>query len=194
MLYNKEMETTIDMSDEVIAREIQNGNDTLLGVIIDRYEKKLSRYIGKFTNDSDTINDLVQDVFIKSYTNIQSFDTKQKFSSWIYRIAHNESVNFLKKKKSLPFSWFSTDNLIPDIRSGEVIEETIMTSQTKEQIEQVLSQLPEHHREILVLYFFEELSYTEISDILRIPISSVGVKISRAKKILEPLLEKTFNQ
>ncbi len=182
------MDTHTDMTDEAIAHKIQHGNNMLLGVIIDRYEKKLARYIGKFTSNSDAIDDLVQDVFIKCYTNIQSFDTKQKFSSWIYRIAHNESVNFLKKKKSLPFSWFSTDNLIPDFRSSEVIEDTIMTSQTREQVEQVLSQLPENHREILVLYFFEELSYNEISDILRIPVSSVGVKISRAKKVLAPLL------
>jgi RNA polymerase sigma-70 factor (ECF subfamily) len=182
------MEAFTDMTDEAIVREIQNGNNMLLGMIIDRYQKKLTRYIAKFTSNTDTIDDLVQDVFIKCYTNIQSFDTNQKFSSWIYRIAHNESVNFLKKKKSLPFSWFSTNNLIPDIRSDEVIEDTVITNETRQQVERVLSQLPEHHREILVLYFFEELSYNEISDILRIPISSVGVKINRAKKTLAPLL------
>jgi RNA polymerase sigma-70 factor (ECF subfamily) len=184
------MDATTDITDEAVAREIQKGNNMLLGVIIDRYEKKLTRYIGKFTSNTDNINDLVQDVFIKCYTNIQSFDTKQKFSSWIYRIAHNESVNFLKKKKSLPFSWFSTDSFIPNIRSPEIIEETIITNETRKQVEHVLSQLPENHREILILYFFEELSYNEISDILRVPVSSVGVKISRAKKVLAPLLEK----
>ena len=93
------MDTHSDITDEAIVREIQNGNNMQMGVLIDRYEKRLARYIARFTNNTDTINDLVQDVFIKSYVNIQSFDTAQKFSSWIYRIAHNESVNFLKKKK-----------------------------------------------------------------------------------------------
>jgi RNA polymerase sigma-70 factor (ECF subfamily) len=101
------MDATTDITDEAVAREIQKGNNMLLGVIIDRYEKKLTRYIGKFTSNTDNINDLVQDVFIKCYTNIQSFDTKQKFSSWIYRIAHNESVNFLKKKITSLFLVFN---------------------------------------------------------------------------------------
>lgn len=186
------MDTHSDITDEAIVREIQNGNNMQMGVLIDRYEKRLARYIARFTNNTDTINDLVQDVFIKSYVNIQSFDTTQKFSSWIYRIAHNESVNFLKKKKSLPFSWFSTETLLPDIKAKEVTEEIVINNQTREQIEQVLSKLPEHHREIIILYFFDELSYNEISDILRIPISSVGVKINRAKKALAPLLKNYF--
>ena len=84
-------------TDEEIVELIQSGQTDLFGVIVDRYEDKMKRYSRKFLLNQDDINDIVQDVFIKAYTNIQSVDIKRKFSSWLYRIAHNHLVNYLRK-------------------------------------------------------------------------------------------------
>ncbi len=172
----------MEVSDETIVQQVQKGDAEAFGLLIDRYEKKLRRYIYRFLQKQEDQTDIVQDIFIKVYTTIQSFDTKQKFSPWIYRIAHNEAINFIKKKKSFPFSMFDPLYLINTFKEKTTTEETYDTIIDKEQIEEVLSNLDYHHREILLLFFYEELSYKEISEILKIPISSVGVRISRAKK------------
>jgi len=84
-------------TDEAIALRVQGGDGEVFGELIERYQAKLSRYARKFLLDPDDAADIVQDIFIKSYQNIQSFDATRRFSPWIYRIAHNEFVNALKK-------------------------------------------------------------------------------------------------
>ncbi|MHA1211225.1 MAG: RNA polymerase sigma factor, partial [Candidatus Heimdallarchaeota archaeon] len=100
-------------TDEEIARLVQSGNIDIFGEIVNRYEEKIKRYGRKFLSGIQDIEDIVQDVFLKTYENIQSFDTKRKFSSWIYRIAHNEFVNALKKHKKKPLPLFELDILFP---------------------------------------------------------------------------------
>lgn len=87
-----------DLKDEEVILLIQKGNKDIFEIIIERYTDKLQRYLNKFLSNKEDKEDLLQDVFIKSFVNINSFDTDQKFSSWIYRIAHNEAVNLLKKE------------------------------------------------------------------------------------------------
>ena len=173
---------TATYTDIDIVRKVQQGDAEAFGELMNRYEAKLTRYLGRFLHDDDAVTDVLQDVLVKAYINIQSFDESYTFSSWVYRIAHNEALNALKKKKSTPFSWFDPEALVPYFAYHDKTEEKIDLEVLKKDIEQVLIKLPESYREILVLYFFEELSYKEISLVLKIPISSVGVRINRAKK------------
>jgi RNA polymerase sigma-70 factor (ECF subfamily) len=140
--------------------------------------------------DSEDAHDVLQNTFIKSYEYIQSFDADKSFSAWIYRIAHNEAINFLKKKKAIPFSLFEIDTLLPMAIDAQDIETESERAQTKAQIDTVLTSLPPKQREILVLYFYEDFSYKEIADILHIPISLVGVRLKRAKESLQKILPK----
>ncbi len=176
-------------TDENIVKRVKAGEKEAFGILIDRYEKKLRRYIDKFLKRKEDKVDIVQDVFIKAYTMIQGFDTDQKFSPWIYRIAHNEALNFIKKKRSLSFSIFSPEYIINYFKDSTNLEKDFDKKKIKIEIEKVLDDIEYHHREILLLFFYEELSYKEISEILKIPISSVGVKIQRAKIVVEKILK-----
>jgi RNA polymerase sigma-70 factor (ECF subfamily) len=93
-----------DYKDEEIVFQVQSGKVELFGVLIDRYEKKMARYAAKILNNLDDIQDVVQEIFTKAYVNIKSFDVKRKFSSWLYRVAHNEIVNVFKKKQTKKIS------------------------------------------------------------------------------------------
>src|ERR1700727_2292342 len=88
-----------EQTDEEIAVLVQNGDAEAFRVIMERYEPKMTRYAKRFLFGADDAKDLLQEVFIKTYVNIKSFDPERRFSPWIYRIAHNEFVNALKKKK-----------------------------------------------------------------------------------------------
>lgn len=180
-------------SDEEIASFVQSGQIDFFGVLIERYEAKIKRYAQKFLSEKEDIEDILQDIFIKAYKNIQSFNPKRKFSSWLYRIAHNELVNTLKKKKrkfwlSFDFDFdlflpYSNNNFQPDIDKKKLIEE----------IDKSFDKLKPKYKEPLFLYYYENLSYQEISEILQIPVSTVGVRIKRAKEKIKKLIENQKN-
>jgi RNA polymerase sigma-70 factor (ECF subfamily) len=139
---------------------------------------------------------VLQNIFIKAYRNIQSFDTKLSFSSWIYRIAHNETVSFFRSKKVRP-----EGNMIDD---AEEFMEKIWDEHTDvaEEINQkinathiieALNSLEDKYKNILILRYFEDREYGEISDILQIPGGSVATLLHRAKKQLSKKLQHINN-
>lgn len=124
--------------------------------------------------------DIVQNAFIKAFMNLNGFDIEKKFSSWIYRIVHNEAVNILAKRKNeLPI----LENM--NFESEESIEDDLSKEETKEKVNKCLSHMPLKYAEPISLFFLEEKSYEEISDILRIPIGTVGTRINRAKVLMK---------
>lgn len=176
-----------ESSDEQIAKAVQNGDVESFGVLIERYEAKLKRYARKFLNYQEEIEDLVQDVFIKSYTNIQSFDSSMRFSPWIYRIAHNTFVNELKRKQRLGLVFFDTDAFLPQLPAKETADGDVLDDELRKELDSFLFDLPVKYREVMVLHYFQELSYQEISEILQIPVTTVGVRMNRGRKKLKDI-------
>ena len=171
---------------EIIKKTLENQDN--FSLIILKYEDKLRRYIRRITNiHNDDIDDLLQDIFISVYENINSFDKNLSFSSWIYRIAHNKTINNWKKYKKqiesisidehLSFieSIFNEDNLILNLEKEE----------DKELLQNALKNLDIKYKEVLTLKFIEGRDYKEISDILEKPMGSIATLISRGKKQLK---------
>jgi RNA polymerase sigma-70 factor (ECF subfamily) len=170
-----------EVSDETIAEEVQHGDGERYGELISRYEAKLKRYARKFLNRQEDIDDLVQDVFVKAYTNLQSFDVDQRFSSWIYRIAHNTFVNELRRKDRQGFSVFDADTIFPFIAAKETADGEALAAEVEAEMDTLVETLPQKYREVILLHYFEHLSYQEISDVLRVPVNTVGVRMTRAR-------------
>jgi RNA polymerase sigma-70 factor (ECF subfamily) len=128
----------------------------------------------------------VQDVFIKAYENIQSFDGARRFSPWLYRIAHNEFVNALKKRAARPTMFtIDFDTLFPHLSSDERSDSAALERDMRRVLDEHLAKLDPKYREPLILYYLEGMDYREISDILMIPISTVGVRLARARALLK---------
>tara|TARA_Y100000310_G_scaffold223105_1_gene224899 strand:+ start:1559 stop:2131 length:573 start_codon:yes stop_codon:yes gene_type:complete len=182
----KEKSDFSNKSDEKIAELVQKGQIQAFGILINRYEKKLTRYARKFLFKNTTdLDDILQNIFIKAYKNIKSFDLKRKFSPWIYRIAHNELINHIKQKKPFFFPCFDLDVFWPHIIQENDFNDKIDRQIMRKNINKALKQLKPKYREIILLYYFEEFKYQEISDILKIPISTVGIRLKRAKKLIK---------
>jgi len=171
------------MTDEKLIEKIKKDQNAF-GEIIDRYQKKLERYVFYLIGDKNETLDLVQEVFIKVYINLNGFDVKKKFSSWIFRIAHNLTVNYLKKKKT-----FLNLNEKIKISDEKDIEDDFAKKELEKNLKKCLDNLPINYKEIIVLYYFENLSYEEISDALKIPPGTVAIRLSRAKKYLKKLCQ-----
>jgi RNA polymerase sigma-70 factor, ECF subfamily len=182
------MESEIQ-NDERIAGKVQAGDVEAFGLLIERYEPKLLRYGRKFLYDREDVKDLVQDVFIKAYVNIHSFDASKRFSPWIYRIAHNSFINAAKARQRGDVNFFDPDVILPHLVSPDTAEEHASRVESRRAIEQSLDKLDAKYREPVVLYYFEEMDYKEIAEILEMPVSTVGVRLQRAKEMLKKVMK-----
>ncbi len=176
----------VDKTDEELV-ELTLGDENFFVYLIQRYEKKLLGYILKITNvDITEAEDILQEVFIKVYKNLRGFNRKLKFSSWIYRITRNEVIsNYRKRKNKAHGNTYDFDNdIILTIPDNIDIEAEIEKGELQEKIKQSLSKIDIKYREVIILKYFEEKSYQEISDILKKPSGTVATLINRAKKKL----------
>lgn len=180
-------------TDESISLQVQQGNIQLFGVLVERYEPKLLRYAKRFLFDHEDAQDIVQDVFLKAYTNLNSFDTSLKFSPWIYRIAHNEFINSIRKKGREPLSFFDPDTLFPHPIAKERAETELVNNELRAMLDSCLNQLHSKYREPLVLYYYEDMDYQSIAEILHIPVSTVGVRLNRGRQSLQKIYSSTMN-
>lgn len=179
------MSNNENLSDEEIVEKVRSLDQELYSIIIERYQHKLMRYSTHLINDNDKALDIVQSAFIKSFINLQGFDTKKKFSSWIYRIVHNEAMNSIKKyKKEIKMP----DDF--DFPSNEDIAKEFEYKENVIKVEKCLGKIPLLYSEPLSLYYLDEKTYEEISDILRIPMGTVATRISRAKQAMKHICQK----
>ncbi|MDP4000672.1 MAG: RNA polymerase sigma factor [bacterium] len=178
-----------EKTDEELASLIQSGDKQAFAVLVERFEPRLIRYSRKFLFGYEDAEDVVQEVFLKSFINIQSFDVKRKFSSWLYRIAHNEFINVIRKKGREPLSFFDPDTLFPHPVSRDNPESELDRRQMEQLLDNGLKQLDPKYREPLILYYLQELDYQEISDIMRIPVSTVGVRLKRGREAIKLILK-----
>ncbi len=162
------------------------------GVIVDRYQAKLTRYIARLgvRNYEDQL-DVLQEIFLKAYRNLNSFDEAFKFSSWVYRIAHNEAISWYRKKNVRPEGHLvaESDEIISFLSAKEDAQDVMFDKQVNAKaVNEALLTIDEKYREVIILRFFEHKEYDEISDILKIPIGSVGTLLHRGKKQLASAL------
>lgn len=174
------------LSDNELIKVVQLGQIDLFAIIIERYQGKLFAYLYRLICGREEAEDLLQDVFVKTFKNIQSYDSSRKFSSWIYRIAHNEAVNYIKRKSLKKcVSWedmVSTKDILicNDMDNGA--DDMVLRKEIINEVDKAINRLPIKYKQILLLRYYSEKSYEEIGDILQKPVNTVGTLISRAKK------------
>lgn len=176
-----------ELTDEAIAKSVQNGDIHAFGVLVERFEAKMIRYARRFLFGYEDAEDIVQEVFLKAFRNLQSFDVSRSFSSWIYRIAHNEFINAIKKKGREPLSFFDPDTIFPHPIAKETADREFRDKELRTMLDSCLNKVDPKYREPLVLYYFEEMDYQEIADVMQVPVSTVGVRLKRGKDLLRTL-------
>ena len=177
-------------SDEELVLLTLKNQDFFL-CLMSKYSVPLTKYILRSTNATrEDAEDILQDAFIKIYRNLNDFDPGMKFSSWAYRITHNEIISRWRRNKTRPelINSEAKDLLLAKIGSNTDIEKDLLTKDLRDELFGLLTKLDEKYRQVIILRYFEEKDYKEISDILKLPINTVGTLLSRAKKKLERLL------
>ncbi|MDM8555459.1 RNA polymerase sigma factor [Desulfococcaceae bacterium HSG7] len=175
-----------NMSDTQLVRLSLDNSDRFY-YLIKRYEPRLLRYIRRSTDAGrEEAEDLLQEIFIKIYRNLNGFNQKLKFSSWAYRIARNEIINQFHKKKAytskIGLNIDDNDNNLTDFVTDALdLQDSYISRENAEKVKVALAELPTKYRDVLILRYFEDKNYNEISDILRKPPGTVATLINRAK-------------
>jgi RNA polymerase sigma-70 factor, ECF subfamily len=175
--------TIFKLPDEEIIILALNGNKVIYEEIVKRYYDKLTAYLNRLLNfNTQDVEDCLSETFLKTYTHLTLYNQSLKFSSWLYRIAHNQAVDLIRKKSRIPtfnLDWFQH---IPD--------KTAEYNITNERLESVLNRLPFKERNLLILFHIQELTLEEISDILKLKVNTVAVQLKRARIKAKQIIEK----
>ena len=183
MLIPKEICDQLE-DEEMVALALKNMD--YYNCIVLRFNDKLFNYVKRISGANDQeIEDVLQESFIKIWTNLNGYRKGLKLSSWVYRITHNVAVSRWRKSKTAKDVFTKGVEDIIKMNYSKYEEPGL----DEEMMKEVLSELKPKYREVLILKYFEALSYEEISDILKIPEGTVAVRINRAKKILRNVLE-----
>ncbi len=188
------MKIEIDKSsDEDLVKMVLENPDNLK-FLMDRYWQKLFWFVRRISYFSaEDAEDILQDVFLKVYKNINSFDDSYKFSTWVFQITRNTTIDAIRKNGSHPreVGIEQGDLKLILAESGIGIEQQIINKEKLAEAEKILNSLPLKYREVMVLKFLEEKSYEEMMDIVKKPKGTVASLLNRGKAIF---LEKAKKQ
>lgn len=167
--------------------ELAKQDPQYFGHLMQRYQQPLFRYIYRLSLlPNEDVEDLLQEIFLKIYRKLNEYPPILKFSSWIYRLAHNHLVDHFRKINARPrITDLPDDEWLKIIGSDINLEKEIIHKDCVEKIKSCISELPFKYKEVLILRFLEQKDYEEIMDILKKPKGSVATLINRGKDLLK---------
>jgi len=198
------MEVTNGLSDNaaadlVLVEEARKGNEKAFAGLMNRYRDSIYFMLLKMVNNHSDAEDLTIEAFGKAFRNLDTYTPKFAFSTWLFRIATNNCVDFIRKKQMSPLAFDGTQdnidivtiNLQSDLPDPE---ESMINHQKIAALKDIIAQLKPRYRELIQLRYYKEYSYEEISAEMKIPIGTVKAELYRAKTLLYNILIKTENR
>lgn len=186
-------------NDLVLVEEAKKGNEKAFAGLLNRYWDSIFYMLLKMVNNPVDAEDLTIEAFGKAFRSIESYEPRFAFSTWLFMIATNNCIDFIRKKQSSPVPLDQLqdgmDNLTINIQSDMPDpEETLINDQKIATLRNIVNQLKSPYREIIEMRFYKEYSYDEISAEMNIPIGTVKAQLYRAKSLLYNIFIKTGNR
>jgi RNA polymerase sigma-70 factor (ECF subfamily) len=183
------------LQDEKYVEKALEGDQRAYQKLTEKYRRPLQYHVTKMVKETEQVEDLVQEAFIKAFKNLESYNSSYAFSTWLYRITTNHTIDYLRKKK---LRTTSIDKPIKT-REGEMsfelpdehaeTDRMIIRTQRKKIITHAIENLPDKYRQVIEMRHIEELSYQEIADKLDLPLGTVKAHIFRAREMLYKALK-----
>ncbi|MHB8836152.1 MAG: RNA polymerase sigma factor [Candidatus Methylomirabilia bacterium] len=177
------------LEDAQVVRQVLRGRQEAFGLLVDRYQKPIFNFIYRFYGNYELAQELTQETFLRCYQFLKSYDPERKFSTWLYTVAKNLCIDELKKQRAA--REVPLEDVLPAIDARDVEGAVDRNAQVQcirreedFKLLEALQELPPAARTVLLLHYFQGLSYQEIGETLGLPVSTVKIRIFRAKKIL----------
>ncbi len=176
-------------TDNELVQKAKDEDTGAFSVLVDRYRQKVFQTCMGFVHNTDDAEDLTQEIFVKAWNALRSFDERAAFSTWLYRIAVNKSINHTRKMKLRSFTGIN-DEVTESGYVDENAENNLMRSEQRAQIKSAVSKLKSRQKKAFVLFYYQELSLTEVADVLEMSPKATESLIFRARKKLQGLLSR----
>ncbi len=176
--------------DSRLIQEALAGNDKSYKRLMNKYHDAIFNFIFKMVHDRQQVEDLTQEAFIKAFASLKNFNDEYAFSTWLYKIATNNSIDFIRKRK---LQTYSIDKPI-ESKDGDYTFELpdesyeadkgMISDQKTKLLNEAIAKLPEKYKKVIRLRHVEEQSYEEIAEALKLPIGTIKAHIFRAREML----------
>jgi RNA polymerase sigma factor (sigma-70 family) len=181
--------------DQVLIKKALAGNEKAYKLLLERHKDAIFRLIVKIVHSQEEARDLVQETFMKAFGSLSSYKSEYRFTTWLYKIAANSCIDFLRKKR---VDSLSLDRPV-ETKDGEVTielpdwtyspEADLASKQKSISIDYAIDSLPLKYREVIIFRHKQDKSYEEIAQILGIPVGTVKARIFRARELLKKKLK-----
>jgi RNA polymerase sigma-70 factor (ECF subfamily) len=186
--------------DSVLVTQVMAGDELAFGILVRRYEAKLLVYVAQIVGIQEEARDLVQEAFIRVWRNLEQYDTRFRFSTWLFRIAHNLAIDHLRRRRQPVISLERGEDdegdemrLDPaDVRRGPLGE--LANRELSAALHREIAKLPPSYRELVVLRHLVGLAYSEIAELKVLPLGTVKNKLFRAHSVLREALRDYLGQ
>lgn len=180
------------IKDELIISRVLQGEKQAFAMLLAKYQDMVFSICLKMVKDRDMAEELAQVSFVKAYTSLASYSSKAKFSTWLYRICYNSCLDHLKRVQGKRFQDIQEVELTSEqtLDPSKVLE----NKEDKERVRNAIQELDPATQVLVLLFYFEEQSVKEISEILQLSVSNVKVKLYRARKQLQNLLTPSYER
>lgn len=186
--------------DKLLVQRAKEGDSKAFERLMKKYRKSVYYMILRMVRNADDADDLTQEAFAKAFTSIHNFDAKFAFSTWLFRIASNNSIDYVRKKRLTTVSINGDKEgedggtIQIDIKDGALDPEEVQLKQQRHQyLRMALDRIPESFRKLVELRYFDELSYEEIAQHLEIPLGTVKAKLFRSRELIEEEMKKVIH-
>lgn len=184
----------MELDDKKLIEKYLSGDDAAFEQLTRKYLKNVYNFLFRITSDRAVLDDLTQETFIKVWKNMRRYDKEKSFKAWLFTIAKNTAFDYLKKKKTLPFANFTSDegySYFDEIPEDKILpDELLEQKDAAKQLEEKLEKIPEQYRIILTMRYMDDLTLHEIADILALPYNTIKSQHARALRNLRDAFDK----
>lgn len=171
-------------NDEQLAFAAANGDDKSFEVLVARYLHSVYNFVFRYVGEPSQAEDISQETFLRAWKNLKKFDKAKKFKTWIFAIAKNACIDYLRQRKVLPFSTFEDEegnNYIEEgIASEDIPLEIFEKKDLAIRLNKAINELPPRQQEALSLHYWEKMTFEEISQVLGEPLHTIKSRCRRA--------------
>jgi RNA polymerase sigma-70 factor (ECF subfamily) len=186
-------EQPTSLTDERLVELSLDGDEDAYGILVRRYQRRLTAFLSQLVGDLELARELSQEAFVRAWSALERFDPRYRFSTWLFRIAHNLGIDQLRRRRLQTVSLYRTDSegdevevVVPDVNKdplGHLENHALAT-----ELRQVIDGLRPEYRELILLRHFAGLSYQEIAEFKEMPLGTVKNKLFRAHSVLRRAL------
>jgi RNA polymerase sigma-70 factor (ECF subfamily) len=183
----------MEPDDAELIAAILGGSESAFAALVRRYQDRVFRLLSRYTRDAAECEDLAQEVFLKVFRKLHTFQQDSAFFTWLYRITVNTATDHLSRLSRRRLTLVEDDVVLDSGRPRSEtasVEQPLLDAELAEVTRKILDQMPEKYRTILVLREYEDLSYTDISAVLGLNLGTVESRLFRARQRFKELLER----